>query len=305
MILISIVSPVYKAVSVLPELVDRIENSVSHLTNAYEIILVDDGCPDGSWVEINKLCKFNEKIIGIKLSRNFGQHSAISAGIDKANGEWIIVMDCDLQDRPEEIPNLFSKALEGYDIVLARRVNRNDRYFKKLFSRLFYKVLEYLSDIKQDETVGNFGIYNTNVIKAVTSMKEPIRFFPSMVKWVGFSKINIEVKHDIRLNGKSSYNYKRLFNLAIDIILAHSIKPIKIFVKVGFLISMLSFIAALLYFLRWVSGSITVIGYTSIIISLCFFSGLIIATLGVIGLYVAKTFESAKNRPIYIIEKQV
>jgi glycosyltransferase involved in cell wall biosynthesis len=305
MILISIVSPVYKANEILTELVNRIENSISNLTNDYEIILVDDGCPFGSWDQITKLCQVNKMIVGIKLSRNFGQHSAISAGIDKAKGEYIIVMDCDLQDRPEEIPNLYFKALEGYDIVLARRVNRNDNYFKKLSSKFFYRTLEYLSGIEQDETVANFGIYNKKVINALKSMKEPIRFFPSMVKWVGFSKINIEVKHDIRPNGKTSYNYKKLLNLAIDIILSYSIKPIEIFIKLGFFISLLSFIGALVYFLKWLSGSITVIGYTSIIISLSFFSGLIVATLGVIGLYVAKTFESAKNRPIYIIEKQI
>jgi dolichol-phosphate mannosyltransferase len=303
MILISIISPVYKASAILPELVKRIENSLAPLTITYEIILVDDGCMQGSWNVISQICNNNNRVIGIKLSRNFGQHSAISAGIDKSKGEYIIVMDCDLQDRPEEIPNLYFKALEGYDIVLARRVKRNDSFFKKLSSKFFYKTLEYLSDIEQDETVANFGIYNHKVINAIKLMKEPIRFFPSMVKWVGFSKTSIEVKHDNRSIGKTTYNYKKLLNLAIDIILAYSIKPIIIVIKLGFLISFLSFIAALTYFLRWFSGTITLVGYSSLIISICFFSGLIIAILGVIGLYVAKTFESAKNRPTYIIEK--
>jgi glycosyltransferase involved in cell wall biosynthesis len=305
MITFSVVSPVYNAAKILPELIDRIENSLKPLNLDYEIILVDDGCKEGSWGIIEQYCNNNIKIIGIKLSRNFGQHSAISAGIDKSKGEYIIVMDCDLQDSPEEIPNLYNKVLEGYDIVLARREKRKDSYLKKLSSKCFYKTLEYLSDIEQDQAVANFGIYNHKVINAIKLMKEPIRFFPSMVKWVGFSKTSIEVKHDNRYLGKTSYNYKKLFNLAIDIILAYSIKPIIIVIKLGFFISFLSFIAALIYFLRWFFGTITVVGYTSIIISVCFFSGLIIAILGVIGLYVAKTFESAKNRPIYIIEKQL
>jgi glycosyltransferase involved in cell wall biosynthesis len=300
---ISIVSPVYKAALILPELIDRIVMSLKEFTSDYEIILVDDDSQDGSWDVIKHECAINDKVIGIKLSRNFGQHSAITAGIDKANSEWIVVMDCDLQDIPEEIPNLYFKAIEGYDIVLARRIDRKDSFMKKLYSNLFFKTLNYLTGLDQDKAVGNFGIYNYKVINAIVSMKESIRYFPSMVKWVGFSYSKIDVKHNSRFSGKTTYNFKKLINLALDIILAHSIRPIKLTIKIGFTISALSFLTALIYFIKWLNGSITILGYSSLIISIWLLSGLILATLGIIGLYVAKTFEGVKERPLYVIDK--
>jgi glycosyltransferase involved in cell wall biosynthesis len=302
---ISIVSPVYKAALILPELIDRIEKSLKEFTSDYEIILVDDDSQDGSWEVIDHECTINDKVIGIKLSRNFGQHSAITAGIDKASGEWIVVMDCDLQDIPEEIPNLYYKALEGYDIVLARRAIRKDTFIKKYFSRLFYKILEYLTGIYQDEAVANYGIYHFKVIKAVVSLRESIRYFPSMVKWVGFKITKIDVEHGSRTIGKSTYNFNKLLSLSLDIILAYSVKPIKLIIKFGFLVSLFSFFAAIIYFIQWLRGSILVVGYASLIISICIFSGIIISTLGIIGLYIAKTFEGVKNRPIYIIDTEI
>jgi polyisoprenyl-phosphate glycosyltransferase len=302
---ISIVSPVYKAALILPELVERLERAILPLTLDYEIILVDDDSQDGSWEIIKELALNNKNIIGIKLSRNFGQHAAITAGIDKAVGEWVVVMDCDLQDIPEEIPNLYFKAQEGYDIVLARRAIRQDSFFKKYFSFMFYKFLEYLTGTSQDASIANYGIYNYKVINAVVSLRESIRYFPSMVKWVGFKVSKIDVKHGSRLVGESTYNYRKLFSLALDIILAYSVKPIKMIIKFGFLVSFLSFVASIIYFLKWLNGSISVNGYASLIISICIFSGIIIATLGIIGLYIGKTFEGVKNRPIYIKAEEI
>ena len=305
MITFSVVSPVYNAAKILPELIDRIENSLKPLNFEYEIILVDDGCKEGSWGIIEQYCNSNKKIIGIKLSRNFGQHSAITAGIDIANGEWVIVMDCDLQDRPEEIPKLYSKALEGYDIVLAKRFERKDSFIKKFFSKFFYKTLKYLTGIDQDETVANFGIYNHKVIKSIISMKETIRYFPSMIKWVGFTTTKIDIEHNTRHSGKSTYTYRKLLELALNIMLSYSIKPIFLTIKAGLIISLLSFLVALIYFLAWLNGSIIIIGFTSLMISIWFLSGMIIATLGIIGLYIAKTFEVVKRRPIYIVDLKI
>jgi glycosyltransferase involved in cell wall biosynthesis len=303
--LISIVSPVYKAEKNLPELVNRIEKSLKLITEDFEIILIDDMSPDKSWSIISQLHQINNKIIGIKLSRNFGQHAAITAGLDNVNGEWIVIMDCDLQDIPEEIPRLFNKTKEGFDIVLAKRKFRNDTFLKILLSKLFYKVLEYLTGIEQDARISNFGIYNKKVIAEISAMRESIRYFPSMVKWVGFKAAKIDVEHSLRLEGKSSYNFRKLFTLALDIILANSVKPIKLVVKFGFLVSFTSLLAAIVFFFKWLNGSIIILGYTSLIISVWLLSGLIMATLGVIGLYIGKTFEGVKKRPIYIIDKQL
>jgi len=302
---LSIISPVYRAENVLAELISRIKSSVSGLTSEIEIILVDDYSPDNSWIEIERLASLHPEIKGIKLSRNFGQHYAITAGLDAATGEWIVVMDCDLQDRPEEIPNLLAAAQQGYDVVLARRSNRQDGFFKKLSSKVFYRTLAWLTGSKQDESIANFGIYHSKVIKEVIGMRESIRYFPTMVKWVGFRQTSIEVVHSERSEGTSNYNFKRLFNLALDIMLAYSDKPIRLTVKLGLLVALTGFLFALYTTYQYLKGNIIVAGYASLIISLWMLTGFLLITLGMVGLYVGKTFEGVKQRPIYIVEKRV
>jgi polyisoprenyl-phosphate glycosyltransferase len=300
---ISIVSPVYKAEKIIPVLIERIEASVFKITDDFEIILVDDFSPDNSWEIIEKIARNNSRVKGLKLSRNFGQHYAITAGLDHAKGEWVVVMDCDLQDQPEEIGKLYRKTQEGYDVVLARRFDRKDHFLKRFSSKLFYRSLGYLTGSEQDESIANFGIFNKRVISAVISMRESIRYFPTMIKWVGFKSTKVNVKHDDRLEGSSSYNFKRLLALALDIILAYSDKPIRLMIKFGFIISFGSVIIGVIYFFKWLMGDVIVLGYTSLIISVWLLSGIIISTLGIIGLYVGKIFEGVKGRPIYIIEK--
>lgn len=301
---ISIVSPVYKAGNVIFTLVERIDKIVSLITDNFEIILVDDCSTDNSWESIEEISRTNHKVIGIKLSRNFGQHYAIAAGLDCVKGDWVIVMDCDLQDQPEEILNLYNKAAEGFDIVLASRKNRKDSFLKRIFSSFFFKFLGYLTGRKFDHTTANFGIYSSKVIKSICSMRESIRVFPIMVSWLGFNSTHIDVEHGNRLEGKSTYNFRSLSNLALDIILAYSDKPIRLIIKLGFLICAISFIFAFTVLYRYSFGIITVSGYTSLIISIWFLSGIIVFILGVIGLYVGKTFEGVKQRPIYVIDKK-
>jgi dolichol-phosphate mannosyltransferase len=300
---LSIVSPVYRAEKIIPQLVQRISENAEKITSNYEIVLVEDGGPDGSWDVMEKLASANDRIVAIKLSRNFGQHYAITAGLDHVRGEWVVVMDCDLQDVPEEIPALYRKAQEGFDVVLARRAARKDAVLKKLFSAAFYRTLGYLTGSDQDESVANFGIYHNKVIRAVIGMRESIRYFPTMIKWVGFRTTKLDVVHDHRADGKSTYNLRKLLRLATDIILAYSDKPIRIMVRIGLLISLTSFLFALRTFYLWLNNSIEIMGYTSLIISIWLLSGLIISTLGIVGLYVGKTFEGVKKRPIYIVDK--
>jgi glycosyltransferase involved in cell wall biosynthesis len=271
----------------------------------YEIILVDDYSPDNSWTEIERLASIHPEIKGIKLSRNFGQHYAITAGLDAAKGEWVVVMDCDLQDKPEEIPNLLAKAQEGYDVVLARRANRQDNFFKRLSSRIFYRTLAWLTGSEQDETIGNFGIYHRKVIDQIVMMRESIRYFPTMVKWVGFRQTTLDVVHAEREQGSSNYNFKKLFNLALDIMLAYSDKPIRLTVKLGMLVALTGFLFALFTLYKYLDGDIIVAGYASLIISIWMLTGFLLVTLGMVGLYIGKTFEGVKNRPIYIIEKKI
>lgn len=300
---LSIVIPVFIAEKIIPLLVERIKSGIHNITSDYEIILVEDCGSDNSWDVIEKIAKSNSNVVGVKLSRNFGQHYAITAGLDQSKGDWVVVMDCDLQDQPEEIEKLYNKAQEGFDIVIARRYNRQDSFFKKFSSKIFYRTLGYLTGSKQDETVANFGIYSRSVVNAVISMRESIRYFPTMVKWVGFNSTKVDVKHNARNEGQSNYNLKRLTNLALDIILAYSDKPIRLLIKTGLFISGISVVVAFIYFIKWLKGDVLVLGYTSLIISIWLLSGIILSTLGIIGLYVGKIFEGVKKRPIYIISK--
>lgn len=302
---LSVVSPVYRAEKDLEELVTRIKNAIPSDISILEIILVDDFSPDNSWKEIERLAKLHPEILGVKLSRNFGQHYAITAGLDHVTGDYIIVMDCDLQDKPEEISKLLQKSKEGFDIVLARRFNRQDSFLKKFFSKLFYKTLGYLTGSKQDETVANYGLYKRNVIKEVCNLRESIRYFPTMVKWVGFKTAYVDVEHASRQQGESNYNLKKMLNLALDIILAFSDKPLRLIIKLGMSIAFISILMAIYAIYNKITGEVSVSGYASLITSIWFLSGCILITLGVIGLYVGKIFEGVKNRPIYIVEKKV
>lgn len=302
---LSIICPVYRAEKIIEELIRRIENHVKFITDDFEIILVEDCGPDKSWDVIEKIVSENYHVIGIKLSRNFGQHHAITAGLDYASGEWVVVMDCDLQDQPEEIRGLLKKACEGYDIVLARRNQRSDGFLKKLYSKIFYRTLSYLTGSDQDESVANFGIYSKKVVQEIKQLRESIRFFPSMVKWVGFKTTKIDVQHASRNEGASSYNFSKMVNLALDIILAYSVKPLRMLILLGTGIATLSMMIAVYIFVKWLLGQIVVLGYASLMISLWFLSGCLLITLGVLGLYIGKTFEGVKNRPLYIIDKLV
>ena len=299
---ISVVSPVYRAENIVSELVKQLKEQLSPITGDFEIILINDASPDNSWVEIEKETTKDKRVKGLNLSRNFGQHYAITAGLNFARGEWIVVMDCDLQDRPDEIPNLYHKALEGYDSVFAQRTERNDTLFKKLFSKLFYKLFSYLTDTKQDATVANFGIYRRCVIDAILSMHDQIRFFPTMVQWVGFRKFYLPVEHASRFEGKSTYNFKGLFRLAMNTIMGFSDKPLRLTVKVGFFITLLSVLVAIVYLGLYLSGRIQVEGFTTLILSLWFLSGFIMFILGILGLYIGRMFEKVKERPVYLIQ---
>ena len=287
------------------ELVRRISESVGSITEHYEIILVNDASPDNSWNVIRAECEKDSRVKGINLSRNFGQHYAITAGLSYAKGEWVVVMDCDLQDRPEEIPNLYNKAIEGYDSVFAQRINRSDSWLKRMSSKLFYKFFSYMTETRQDASVANFGIYNRKVIDAVLSMGDAMRYFPTQIQWVGFKRAYLPIQHDERAEGKSTYNLSRLFRLAFDTIISFSDKPMRLMVKMGLFVTLASFIVGIVFLVRYCLGEIEVLGFTSLIISLWLLGGIIISLIGVVGIYLGKLFEKAKDRPTFIVNQKL
>lgn len=300
---ISVVIPTYGAPGGLGELVSRLQATLAPITEGHhEIILVNDACPKGSWAVIRELVSRQPRVKGINLSRNFGQHYAITAGLEASSGDWVVVMDCDLQDVPEEVSNLYNKAMEGHDIVLAARVNRADGGFKRFGSRSFYRVLSYATGTEQNERIANFGIYSRKVVDALLQLKEQLRFLPVNIRWLGFDTVELAVRHASREEGKSSYNLARLLRLATDVIFSFSTKPMGLLIRVGLLISILSVFVAASFVVRYVVNDITVQGWTGIMVSLWFMFGCVLFALGVIGIYVGKAFDEAKGRPIYVVD---
>lgn len=302
---ISVVSPVYQAEQIVSELVRQIIINVEAITKDFEIILVEDGSRDRSWEAVELACTMDPRVQGIKLSRNFGQHYAITAGLVAATGEWIVVMDCDLQDRPDQIEALYRTALQGHDTVCAQRTIRNDGFAKRMYSKVFYRLFSYLTETEQDSSIGNFGIYNHKVIRAVLSMNDATRYFPAMVQWVGFRKTKIQVKHSTRFAGETTYSFKKLMLLALNTVICFSDKPLRLVVLSGITISAISFMIGIGYLFGKILGLTTVAGYTSIIVSIWMTAGIIIVVLGIVGLYVGKSFEKTKMRPVFLVDEVV
>ncbi|HBE20412.1 MAG TPA: glycosyltransferase [Cyanobacteria bacterium UBA11149] len=298
---ISVVIPVYKAQGCLDELYNRLKASLETISEDFEIVLVEDCGGDRSWDIIVELAKQDRRVKGIQFSRNFGQHYGITAGLDYCDGDWVVVMDCDLQDRPEEIPRLYVKAQEGYDVVVARRGKRKDPIFKRFTSWLFYKLFSYLADINYDSQVGNFRIISRKVAESFRVMREQLRFFGGLVDWMGFPTASIEVQHEDRFAGKSTYTFSKLWRLAVQIIIAYSDKPLRLSVRLGLTISLLAFIYGIYIFLRVLIYSSPVTGWSSLIVSLYFLGGIIIYNLGIIGIYLGKSFDESKKRPLYLV----
>lgn len=302
---ISIVSPVYRGEKMIDELVRRNVESVSSITDDYEIILVNDASPDNSWDEILKQCAVNPRVKGINLSRNFGQHYAITAGLHYAKGDWVVVMDCDLQDRPEEIPNLYKKALEGFDIVYARRVVKHVGWWKRFSSVAFHKVFDWLSGVKTDPAIANFGIFHQRVIFEYNKVPQQARSFGSIIGALGFKRGFVEVEQDESARGSSSYTLRKLLAHSFNIIVSSTNKPLRLAVGLGFVMATVSFILALYNVIAKLTGIIRVSGYTTTIFSIWFVGGLLLFVMGVLGLYVGKIFDQVKGHPLYVVRDEV
>lgn len=301
--LISVVVPVYKAEDSLRELYTRLVASIEPLSRDFEILLVEDCGGDRSWDIITELSGKDVRVRGIQFSRNFGQHYGITAGIDLAAGDWVVVMDCDLQDPPEEIPRLYRKALEGYDVVAAQRSERKHSPGKRLTSWLFYKVFNYFSGMDYDWRVGNFRIISRRVVGTFRTMREQLRFFGGLVEWMGFPTASVEVRHADRFSGGSTYTLRKLWKLATEAVIAYSDKPLRLAVRLGFAMAIVSFFyGGYILFLALFRGS-PVQGWSSMIVSLYLIGGMIIAALGMTGIYIGKIFDEAKKRPLYIIRR--
>jgi len=298
---ISVVIPVYKAEACLQELYRRLVSALSTISKDFEILMIEDCGGDRSWDIICELSRQDPRVRGFRFSRNFGQHYGITAGLDNARGEWVVVMDCDLQDQPEDIPRLYKKAQEGFDVVLALRAERKDSLFKRLSSYLFFKLFRYLSGLDYNGDAGNFRIVSRKVADSYRKMRENLRLFGALITWMGFPTAAIEVKHAERPAGKSSYTFRKLLRLAGDTVIAYSDKPLRVTVKFGLVISLIAFAFGIYFIVGTIFYNQPVAGWPSLIVSLYFLGGVIISILGIIGIYLGKVFDEVKGRPLYII----
>lgn len=298
---VSIVVPVYGCAGCLEDLVDRC--LLACAGRVVELLLVDDASPDGAWARITELAARHAAVRGVKLSRNFGQHAAIRAGLAHARGARVVVMDCDLQDRPEEIPALLQRLDDCVDVVQAQRTGRRDGWRKRLASRLFYALLSWLGGAPFDHRIANFGAYSRRVVDLVLAMPESDSCFPLMVRWTGLPATTVEVTHAARAEGDSSYTLRRSLRLALAIVLSHSDKALRMVVALGLGVSGVALAVVLAAVVLFFSGYTGVAGYTSIIASIWLLGGILLSSLGVVGLYVGQVFRDVKARPAYVVDR--
>ena len=303
--LLSIVSPVYGAAAIVGPLVERISAAVAPLTAEFEIVLVEDGSPDNSWAQIAAVAGREPRVRGLRLARNFGQHAAITAGLAHTRGEYVVVMDCDLQDEPAYIPALLAKAREGYDIVLTRKANRRHAWHRNLAARGFAAVFTLLSGHRQaDPQVGGYSILSRQVVDAFLQIKDVHRHYLLILGWLGFRTTVVPVEHKPRHSGRSSYTFRRLLRHALEGITSQSTLLLKFAVGIGLTYFCASVVGAAYlsigYFLHGFRA-----GWASTIVLLLASTGLILMAIGILGIYIGNIFEEVRNRPLYLVQDRI
>ncbi|HOF59763.1 MAG TPA: glycosyltransferase family 2 protein [Candidatus Syntrophosphaera sp.] len=300
---ITVLIPVFNDQEVLPELHRRLKVVLDKDWRDYEMILVDDGSGDSSWQGIEALHKQDDRIVGIRLMRNFGQQNAIAAGLDYAGGDVVVIMDSDLQDRPEDIPRLV-QALEENDasMAIARWKSRKDSWFKLAVSRLFYSVSKKITNIRHEPNLAVFRAIKREVIEELRKYPEKTSTTLSLLYWIGVDYVAVDLERDPRFAGKSGYSLKKMIKLTADRIFSFSMFPIRAAILAGTLISALSFFTGMVLIIRRVMGLVAP-GWTSMIVLTLFLFGLNFLFLGVVGEYLGRIFLESKQRPKYIVKK--
>lgn len=301
---LSVISPVYNASEIVDELVKCIIEEVVKITDDFEIILVDDGSIDDSWEKIKENCDKEKRVKGIKLSRNFGQHYAITAGLSRTTGENVVLMDCDLQDDPVHIKELLKLRTSGYDIVFTKRIKRQHSLIKSMNSWLYNLLFEVFSERKYDVDAGSLTMFSHQIAKIFLQLKDKDRLYLQMLKWLGFNTTTLAVEHKPRFAGKSTYSFSKLLKMGVQGWTSHSTKLLKFSTVLGFFLASVSIFLGISIIIRYLLYDLQP-GWPSIIVSILFSTGVILMSIGVAGIYIGKIFEQVKDRPIYIIEKEV
>lgn len=297
---LTIVTPVFNEADTLMEFAERLYSQLTNLKYSYEVIFINDGSTDNSQQILETITKQYPNTIVIELSRNFGHQYAISAGIDYANSEVVIIMDSDLQDPPELIPQFINAWEDGHDIIYGIRKTRQENFFKKFCYAIFYRTLRLLSNIDIPLDAGDFCLISQKPLAELKKFPERNRFLRGLRSWVGFKQTGIEYDRDKRYAGKPKYTIRRLITLAFDGLLSFSYRPLRFISLVGILISISSFLLALYYSIKRVQFGLTPPGFATTVVAIFFFSGIQLTFLGIIGEYLARIYEEVKQRPLYI-----
>ena len=300
---ISVVIPVYNCAGCLRALHERLTATLSALTADYEIVLVDDRSRDGAWEVLATLARSDPRLRVVRLSRNFGQHAAITAGLTRSRGAWTVVMDCDLQEPPEEIARLYTKAQEGYDIVRATREGRRHSAFRRMSASLYRRML---SEREGGEIeFSTLSIISRKVVDAFLQLRDRDREYQLVLDWLGFSQATISFAHaDRGGDSPSAYGLRELVRVALDGMFFRTTVLLRWIVLLGFVVALLGGLLGLYaIYSRYVED--TPPGYTSIVVLLVLLSGFIIISLGVVGLYVGRIFDQVKGRPLFVVDEQI
>ena len=301
----SIIAPIFNEIESLPELYRRVSATMDQVGEPWELILVDDGCTDGSTDKILELAEKDKRIRPLIFARNFGHQIAVTAGWDHAHGEAVVIIDADLQDPPEIIPDLIAKWKEGYEVVYAIRSEREgETWFKKLTASLFYRLIYRITDVKIPLDTGDFRLLDRKVVDVLKTMRERHRFPRGMAAWVGFKQVGVEYKRAVRFAGQTKYPFKKMLKLALNAITGFSYFPLQLASYVGFLSAGVSIVAIPVVIILRLTGSQAFTGQASTLLAVLFLGGVQLISLGILGEYIGRLYDEAKGRPLYIVRNK-
>lgn len=302
----SIIIPVYNESEVIRETYNRLLTVMNQTKQSYELIFVNDGSTDTTAAIIREFIAKDKNVKLIDLSRNFGHQIAISAGMDSASGDAIVIIDADLQDPPEVILQMIEKWKEGYEVVYGKRIKRKgESFFKNITAKLYYRLLKQMTSVDIPVDTGDFRLIDKKVREVFLTLTEKNRYVRGLISWAGFKQTAVEYVRDERFAGTTKYPLKKMIKFALDGITSFSNKPLKLAIYTGMALSALSFIYLLVVVIQKLFTDTTIIGWASIIAVNLFFNGIILMFLGIIGEYIGRIYEEAKNRPLYVIREKI
>lgn len=300
----SIAAPVFNEIDSIDEFYRRTQRVMQELGESWELIFIDDGSTDGSTEKILQMAQDDPKVVPIIFARNFGHQIAITAGLDYSKGEAVIIMDADLQDPPEVIPDLVARWKEGYEVVFAVRSEREgESWFKKLTAALFYRLIARITDVNIPLDVGDFRLLDRQVVNTLNQMRERHRFPRGMTAWVGFRQIGVPYKRAARYAGETKYPFRKMFKLALDAITGFSYFPLQLATYMGFLSAGISAIAIPVVIVLRLTGNEAFFGQATTLIAVLFLGGIQLISLGILGEYLGRLYDEAKSRPLYIVRE--